>query len=323
MSLNHFSLVDLLLALVVLASTVRGWRRGFMLGTLGLAVLVASLLLAFWSYQYPARILETRGLLTGAWVPPAAFLGTFLVLRLLLGAAAKRLAAAVPARAHAHTANRALGIIPGLADGVLHAMILAVLLLSLPLGEGLSAQARESAVASGLAVPADWLESRLTPIFEQAVGKTLNRMVVKHGSREGMPLAFTVPDPKPRPDLEERMLEMLNEERERRGLAALRYDPELAEVARSHSRDMFARGYFSHVTPEGQDPFERIRQAKVRYLIAGENLALAPTLALAHQGLMDSPGHRANILRPAFGRAGIGIVDGGRRGKMVTQNFRN
>jgi uncharacterized protein YkwD len=39
--------------------------------------------------------------------------------------------------------------------------------------------------------------------------------------------------------------------------------------------------------------------------------------------LMNSPGHRANILRPAFGRLGIGIVDGGYRGIMVSQEFRN
>ncbi len=39
--------------------------------------------------------------------------------------------------------------------------------------------------------------------------------------------------------------------------------------------------------------------------------------------LMNSPGHRANILYPEFGRVGIGIMDGGIRGLMVTQNFRN
>lgn len=322
-SLIDFNSVDALLALVVVASMAGGWRRGFVLGTLGLGVLVASLLLAFWSYQYPARLLEAQGLLTSAWALPVAFLGTFLVLRIVLGSLAGRLVAAVSPKAHAHTANRALGTIPGFIDGLLHAMILAVLLLALPLAEELTAQTRESEIASRLAVPADWLESRLTPIFEEAVSKTLNRMVVKPGSREGMPLGFTVPKPQTRPDLEARMLDLLNEERAARGLAALRPDPELVEVARAHSRDMFARGYFSHVTPDGQDPFDRIRQAKVRYLIAGENLALAPTLPLAHQGLMNSPGHRANILRPAFGRVGIGVVDGGRRGKMVTQNFRN
>ena len=300
-----------------------GWRRGFLLGTLGLGVLIASVLLAFWTYQYPAREFEARALIASPWALPVAFLATFIVLRLLLGSVANRLVAAVSRRAHAHTANRALGILPGFVDGLLNAMILSVLLLALPLAEGLTEQARESVIATRLAAPAEWLESRLTPIFQEAVSKTMNRMVVKPGSRERVPLAFTVQNPQPRPDLEASMLQWVNEERAAQRLAPLRVDPELTEVARAHSRDMFARGYFSHVTPEGKDPFDRIRQANVQYVTAGENLALAPTLPLAHQGLMNSPGHRANILRPAFGRVGIGIMDGGRRGQMVTQDFRN
>ena len=95
------------------------------------------------------------------------------------------------------------------------------------------------------------------------------------------------------------------------------------EVARRHSVDMFARGYFAHDTPEGRDPFERMREANVRFLTAGENLALAPTVQVAHRGLMNSPGHRANILHSQFGRVGIGIMDGGIRGLMITQDFRN
>ena len=107
------------------------------------------------------------------------------------------------------------------------------------------------------------------------------------------------------------------------GLKALSPDPELTEVARKHSTDMFVRGYFAHDTPEGRDPFDRMRAADVRFLTAGENLALARSVPIAHTGLMNSPGHRANILRPEFGRVGIGIMDGGMRGLMVTQNFRN
>jgi uncharacterized protein YkwD len=86
---------------------------------------------------------------------------------------------------------------------------------------------------------------------------------------------------------------------------------------------MFARGYFAHDTPEGRDPFERMREAKIRFETAGENLALAPTVQVAHRGLMNSPGHRANILNAQFGRVGIGIMDGGIRGLMISQEFRN
>jgi uncharacterized protein YkwD len=66
-----------------------------------------------------------------------------------------------------------------------------------------------------------------------------------------------------------------------------------------------------------------MREGGVRFLAAGENLALAPSLQVAHNGLMNSPGHRRNILDHQFGRVGIGIMDGGIRGLMVTQNFRN
>ena len=94
-------------------------------------------------------------------------------------------------------------------------------------------------------------------------------------------------------------------------------------VARKHSGDMFARGYFAHDTLEGRSPFDRMKADGVSFQAAGENLALAPSLQVAHNGLMNSPGHRANILGKDFGRAGIGILDGGMRGLMVTQNFRN
>jgi uncharacterized protein YkwD len=119
------------------------------------------------------------------------------------------------------------------------------------------------------------------------------------------------------------MLVMVNEERSKEGLKPVKADPEMAEVARKHSKDMFARGYFSHVTPDGKDPFDRMRADGVKFLTAGENLALAQTLSIAHKGLMNSPGHRANILKPTFGRLGIGVLDGGIYGLMITQNFRN
>jgi uncharacterized protein YkwD len=84
---------------------------------------------------------------------------------------------------------------------------------------------------------------------------------------------------------------------------------------------MLQRGYFSHITPEGFSPFDRLKAGKVAFGSAGENLALAPTLALAHQGLMNSPPHRANILNPAYRTVGIGVLDAGPYGVMVTQNF--
>ena len=119
------------------------------------------------------------------------------------------------------------------------------------------------------------------------------------------------------------MLELVNQERANAGLKPVKWDPEILPVARAHSRDMFARGYFSHYTPEGKDPFDRMKSGGIKYFSAGENLALGPTLKICHDGLMKSPGHRANILNPSYGRLGIGILDGGAYGLMISQEFRN
>jgi len=117
------------------------------------------------------------------------------------------------------------------------------------------------------------------------------------------------------------MLVLLNHERTTRGLPALTLNDKARAVARTYSADMFARGFFSHINPEGKTPFDRMKAGGVKYGSAGENLALAPTLQLAHTGLMNSPGHRANILSPDYRTVGIGIVDGGPYGLMVTQDF--
>jgi uncharacterized protein YkwD len=66
-----------------------------------------------------------------------------------------------------------------------------------------------------------------------------------------------------------------------------------------------------------------MKDAHVQFKSAGENLALAQTMEIAHRNLMNSPGHRANILQTAFGRVGIGIMDGGFYGLMVSQEFRD
>jgi uncharacterized protein YkwD len=192
----------------------------------------------------------------------------------------------------------------------------------IPFSEGLHRSSRESTLAALLSAKLEKVEAKLGPILDDVTG-SLSKIPTEPSSDKFVKLPFSVKDPKTRKDLEAKMLQMVNEERRKIGLKDLKADPEIAEVARKHSADMFARGYFSHISPEGATPFDRIRAAKVRFMAAGENLALAQTLTLAHTGLMNSPGHRANILHKSFGRLGIGILHGGVYGIMVTQNFRN
>jgi uncharacterized protein YkwD len=315
--------VDVLLVLVVLFGVWQGWHRGLLLGLLDLVRWVGGLLFALRFYQPVARWIGPRVSWDEAWDEPAAFLLTAAAAGLVIQLLGQALLRRVSEDTHRGALNRALGTLPGFAGGLISAAILASLLLATPLPERLRESARESAFANQLAAYTERLEEQLAPVFDDAIQQTLNRLTIKPESGERVQLGYEVRQTRPRPDLEAQMLEKVNEERRAAGLKPVAADPELTEVARLHSADMFARGYFAHVSPEGLDPFDRMQRAGVTFRTAGENLALAPTLKIAHTGLMNSPGHRANILRPEFGRLGIGIMDGGYRGIMVSQEFRN
>ena len=293
------------------------------MGVTDLVVWLGSLLVGFIFYQDMGELLYKLFPALGVWGFPLGFLLTVILARLLLSFILHLFIRHTPPEAHLSPVNKALGIVPGLITGSIYAAILAALLLSVPMWNGLSKEARESKIANQLGVQVAWLDEKFSPIFGEAAKQTMNRMVVKPESDETVALHFTVKNTKVLPDLEAEMLKLVNAERAKKGLSPVKADPELTRVARAHSIDMFARGYFSHYTPEKKDPFDRMKKAGVKFLTAGENLALGRTLKICHEGLMNSPGHRANILRPQFGRLGIGILDGGRRGLMVTQNFRN
>ncbi|MGE5598631.1 MAG: CAP domain-containing protein [Bacteroidota bacterium] len=117
------------------------------------------------------------------------------------------------------------------------------------------------------------------------------------------------------------ILQQVNAERAKVGLAPLKIDYRLVQTARAKSRDMIQNGYFGHQSPTLGSPFDQMRAAGISYRTAGENIAGNRTAAGAMQAWMNSPGHRANILNAAFTHIGIGVVDGGPYGKMLTQQF--
>ncbi|HVF24168.1 MAG TPA: CvpA family protein [Pyrinomonadaceae bacterium] len=318
------NVIDLLLLAVIILSLINGYRRGFVHGIIDLAGWVLSLLVALRYSQPVARWLGERvDLWSEVWDQPIAFILIGVLVSIAVHLVGHALLIRLPKDLQERRVNQIFGLLPGFVNGLIVAAVLSALLLAVPLSDGLSERTRDSVIADRLAVYAERLENQLRPVFGEAIGRTLNLLTVRPDSDERVTLPFKVATTRPRPDLEKRMLDLVNEERAAAGLRPVVADPELTEVARRHSADMFARGYFAHDTPEGLTPFDRMRQANVSFLTAGENLALAPTLQVAHTGLMNSPGHRANILRPQFGRLGIGIMDGGMRGLMVSQEFRN
>lgn len=141
------------------------------------------------------------------------------------------------------------------------------------------------------------------------------------------PLPERTPTPAPDTDLgvnasaESVIFASINEERTAVGLDPLILDPALVALARAHSRDMIERGFFSHVNPDGEDPFERMRAAGVEFGYGAENILSSRSGAAAHATFMDSTPHRSNILSERYRRIGIGAITQPGGGVMVTEMF--
>ena len=141
-------------------------------------------------------------------------------------------------------------------------------------------------------------------------------------------LKRTPPPPPPPPPpptqltpAEKQMFDLVNQERQANGFGLLQSDAGLVAVARSHSQDMIDHGFFSHTSPTTGSPFDRLRVAGLSYSYAGENIAGNQSVQAAHTSLMNSSGHRANILNPNYTLVGIGIREGGLYGMYFTQLF--
>jgi uncharacterized YkwD family protein len=118
-----------------------------------------------------------------------------------------------------------------------------------------------------------------------------------------------------------RMLELINEERADHGLLPLQRNEQLTELARLKALNMIHYDYFSHTSPTFGGPFDMMDRHGITYLMAAENIAGSHTLKEAHTTLLNSPGHRANMLNPAFREIGIGINRGGDYGHVFVQLF--
>ena len=112
------------------------------------------------------------------------------------------------------------------------------------------------------------------------------------------------------------LIALANKDRLSQGLGGLEEDPTLSAVAQTKADDMAKRGYFSHISPDGNEPWYFLKAAGYTYSHAGENLALNFNSSTATEDAwMQSPGHRANILKPVYTKAGVGIAYGLKDGK--------
>jgi len=109
----------------------------------------------------------------------------------------------------------------------------------------------------------------------------------------------------------EQLLELVNQKRKENGLTSLSISPELSSAAQSKAKDMFAKDYWAHNSPDGKTPWVFFKDANYNYVYAGENLARGfNTGEEVTNAWMASPDHKANVLSQNYTEVGFAIETG-------------
>jgi uncharacterized protein YkwD len=321
-------LIDLLIIVALGLYAWDGYRRGFLQLSLELIGMIATFYLAFrfalpfgsWLsqlIQFPDSLRQLIG-----------FFGLWIILQIVYATLSAIGYPLIPEALRKSAANKFGGIVPSMVKGFVMVAVLLTLIVVLPVTDMIKTAVLGSRLASPLISTTQSIEQNLTRTYSKELTETLTFLTTSPLTRkitdqnESLKLPFTATDVTIDQAAETKMLNLINQERAKVGVKPLVLDTDLRDVGRLHAKDMLKRGYFAHNTPEGKDPFDRMHDYGITFLTAGENLAFAPTVDLAHIGLMNSPHHRENILEPEFGHVGIAAISAGLFGTMFVQEFR-
>lgn len=302
-----------------------GYRNGFLATAYGLATWILSFAAAVVFQEPGASLIQKLGVLP-ATARPLGFIAVLVLVEGLFSLAGYFALGPVVRKLHASSTvalgvDKALGIFPSVARSLFVVGIVLAAIVVSPVPTELKAAIESSRLARGLIDRVTALQPQLASLSGQ-LGDNVPVFVTKLGAEDSEKLDLPdglqlVADPA----AEKQMFDLVNEERVSAGVAPLVWDDRLVPVARAHSEEMFRLKYFSHQSPVNGSPFDRLKAAGITYARAGENLAYAQSVTIAHRGLMQSTGHRENILRPEFTRMGIGVIGAGPYGRMFTQLF--
>ncbi|EPR09199.1 CAP domain-containing protein [Ruminiclostridium papyrosolvens] len=121
---------------------------------------------------------------------------------------------------------------------------------------------------------------------------------------------------------QKRVVELVNAERAKNGLKPLKMNAQVNKTATLKSQDMAKLGYFDHNSPTYGSPFDMMKKYGISYRTAGENIAMGQTTPeQVMKGWMNSPGHRANILKSSFTEIGVGVAKNSSGRLYWTQQF--
>ncbi|MCM3364156.1 MULTISPECIES: CAP-associated domain-containing protein [Bacillaceae] len=166
-------------------------------------------------------------------------------------------------------------------------------------------------------------DSYVTVFFDKHENNTVTALQIISSSLEDNRKDFYVDGTENlKEGFEYQLFDLTNASRVNNNLNPLTWDEAVRETARKHSLDMAENNYFSHTNLEGESPFDRMLNDGIHYSMAGENLAYGQNSSVfAHEGLMNSMGHRENILQKDFASLGVGVAFNNDAQPYYTENF--
>ena len=324
----HFSLVDPALVAGALIMVIHAARRSFVPYLTELIAFGLGLVVAFASFAPMGHFINAQlGISQGV-----ASFGSFLLVLVLTHAIVQSPVHGAATwigeglRWASPSVRAVAGAIPALGVAAMLATLVLSVMVVLPIA-GLKPAVGDSVLGSRIIDSSEVVRSSVQRLLVPDTSN--NRRILESDpvSNPGEDAFYKLQFPadlatQPDPAAEDRMLQKVNQARAQVGLSPLRSDTLLQQAARAHSADMYQRRYFSHKTPDGKTPYDRLHDLRFHYVTAGENIAFAPDVDQAWDSLMKSPDHRANILNPDFRCVGIGAYKGlNGYEEMFTQDF--
>lgn len=313
--------VDLVIIVVVIFFIYQGFVHGLWSILIDFISFLGSLLLALKTYPLISSLLAANFSFSKNLGNAIGFLLSAVLIEILLSYLLARLIKKLPSKIIKNQITKFLGILLSFGQGIILIAFGLTLAISLPIKPSIKTDISNSKIGSLILTRTAGLEKTINSIFGSAINDSLTYLTIEPNGKDSVPLDNTSENLEVDEVSETEMFKLVNFERVDRNGKALVWDTKLVEVARDYAKKMWHEKYFGHYDKEGKDVGDRLQKEKINYTLAGENLALAPTVTVAHSGLMNSPGHKANILEEGFGKVGIGVIENGYYGKIFVQVF--
>jgi uncharacterized protein YkwD len=315
--------VDILIIGIFIFFVAEARRVGFWVILIDFISFLVSLLISLKFYPFLSDFFRNNFNISHSVSNAIGFLFISVISEWVMGILLAKALTRIPSKIKNNKIYNYFEILPALGETIILSAFFATLIIGLPVSPKIKTDISESKIGGYLVGETSGLESKLSEVFGGIVEDSLTYLTVKPGSHESINIPVAELKLSVDEKAENDMFKFVNEERKKASVKELTWRTELVPVARAHAKDMWTRKYFGHVSPEGADVGDRLQEAGIKYLVAGENLALSPTTSIAMRGLMNSEGHRENILSRDFNRMGIGVIDNGYYGKMFVQIFTN